>query len=116
MSIAIQLTVEGETVEETMDRLKAVASLIYHHSNIVYNVNQAAHDGKAHPILIGDVQVGCVSIEDDEQMNGRMRLRRVGQAQPAFQRERQQYDFEQNAEREGPRTEVTESWDTGRGE
>lgn len=84
MSIAFHLSVEGDTDVECLAKLQTLV-------RVVSNISQQKRDGTSMPVKMGDVTIGVVSVEDESRMNVRMRLRRVGPAVPAFEREQKQY-------------------------
>ena len=79
MSIAIQVTAEGGCYGTAVTNLQAIAKLI--EDGLIPD----RCDGTGMEVKIGDKVLGIVSVENDMQMGGRMRLRRVGQPHPAFE-------------------------------
>lgn len=84
MAVAFQVTAEGENIDHALQNLKEIVAWL---ERISLNAlaETYPHNGTAFPVSIppGN-QIGSVCIEDDDRMNGRLRLRRVGPPKPAF--------------------------------
>jgi len=86
MSVRMHITVEGETVQELHGKMKATVSAYYHMPDLLRLLDNSPKDGGRQELKIGDVLLAVVSVEEDVTLfkHGRMALRRVGEAKPAW--------------------------------
>lgn len=86
MSVRMHITVEAETVQELHSKMKATVSAYYHMPDLLRLLDNSPKDGERQELKIGDVLLAVVSIEEDVTLfkHGRMALRRVGEAKPAW--------------------------------
>jgi hypothetical protein len=95
MTITFHLSAEGDTDAECIAKLQTLVKA-------VSNIRQQKRDGTSMPVKMGDVTIGVISVEDESRMNGRMRLRRVGPARPAFTQPPEDTGLGEQLDREVP--------------